>query len=320
MAQAQHSDLTRSERDRLSPEQWKANHARSDAQKLVNPPPSLEGFLPDKPPPPKLVASPTGKVAAHVAHAPLTHSLGDKLRDMLPGETTHVNPLVVVTAGKGETVAASNDTPEPPKVEPKRLAIGEQYIAGNSIRTRRKPDVVHLRPDERREALVWAYAYGSHETSMRFNISQGAIGPWMRMCDAIADGEALPKSVSRFTRLYITGVNTPGSTRATAQAIRDEGAKLRDTPETVLEAPAPAPEPVKEPDPAPPVVESPLAAARRLNDEIEMMTLQQKLAEREATLAGYKIELEKLRSENAMLTKHNDTLRAVSEALAGKRR
>ena len=312
MVQA-HSDLTRSERDRLSPEQWKANHARSDAQKLVSPPPSLEGFLPDKPPPPKLVASPTGKVAAHVAHAPLTQSLGDKLRDLLPGETMKVNPLVVVT-GKEKPVEASNDTPEPPKAAPKRLEVGDQYIAGDKLRTRRKAEIVHLSPDERREAVIWAAAYGTHEASMRFNVGQGTLQPWIRMCEAAAEGKALPVDIKR---LYITGVNTRGSTRATAQAIFDEGLRLRGTPETVIEAPAPAPVAVT-------TALDQLLAAHEASIEppgpSEVERLKEQLTEREATLAGYKHELEKLRAENALLTKHNETLRAVSEALAGKRR
>lgn len=314
MAQAQHSDLTRSERDSRSPEQWRALRARDDARNLVNPPPSLEGFLPPKPPPPKLVASPTGKVAAHVAHAPLTHSLGDKLRDMLPGETTHVNPLVVVTSKEAKPVEASNDTPEPPKAS-NRLAVGDQYIAGNSIRTRRKADVVHLSADDRRDALVWAVAYGSHEASLRYNVSQGSLGAWFRIVDAVAEGKPIPVDIKR---LYITGVNTPGSTRATAQAILDEGAKLRDTPETVLEAPAPEPEPAEEPPERTPLVMTPEEMARGQQGLIQ--ELRELVAEREATLAGFKHELEKLRAENALLTKHNETLRSVSEALAGRKR
>lgn len=276
--------LTRDERSRLSPEQWKAKRIRADVEKLRNPPPSLAGFSPTVPPPPRLEASPTnGKLAPHVARATLTQSLGEKLA-----------ALVTASKERNEPVSENDDPPPSDHRKAKRI----------SRKVHR-----YLKPSERRLAIIDGYAFGSSEAAARWDVSQGTINSYQRSAEAVANGMPLPPEKGN---IAIPGVNTPGSTRETAQAIIDEGMRLRNTPETVVEPSGPFNVVAASPhEQAVERVFEELDAEQGRSNELDV-----KLAERDATLAGYKHELEKLRIENAGLRQQVEILKGVTEALS----
>ncbi len=308
--------LTYSERTAMSREDWAANHRRDDATKLVKPPPSLEGFFPDKPPPPRLVSSNDGKQAPHNAHAPLTQSLGDKLRDLPIGAVVKVNPPVIGTpANERELPVAdkSSDALEPPSRRPARQ-INE--IVPGYVRVKRKPTRTQLDPNGRREALIWGYAYGAREAAERFDVTSSVIGQWMRMLEDALTSPTLPEIAVDGRALRITGVNTPGRSRESIQAIFDEGMRLREMPLEPV-APVKATPPTPEPEPEP--HKSALAPV----PQSEADKLREQLSEREATLSGYKIALDNLRMELATtqaelrtVREHNGALVKTLEAMA----
>lgn len=276
----------------MSREDWAANHRRDDASKLVNPPPSLDGFFPDKPPPPRLVSSPTGKQAAHTAHAPLTHSLGDALRDLPIGSVVKVNPTL---------------PPSPPPSEPPPSPANQNETEPTS-RREFKPRVV-LEAYERRQAVVDSLSMGLEKAGDKWDVSANVIYSWRRAARLVAEGFA-PDKVAQ-----ILGVNTPGSTRESAQAVFAAAIPGPETPR--VEAPT---LPASAPEPAP--------VATRVDNPISVLEgLKAQLAERDATLAGYKIELDKLRSELvtartelAVAREHNAALVKTLEAMAARKR
>lgn len=281
----------------MSREDWAANHRRDDARKLVNPPPSLEGFLPDKPPPPRLVLTTDGKQAPHSAHAPLTYTIGDKLRDLPPGAVVKVNPPIV-------------PPPEPPPSEPPPKAANETDAAPRSKRSQKR---IVLEAHERREAVIDSLRMGLEKAGEKWGIDHNSIYAWRRAARLVAEGFAPDRCAQ------ILGVNTPGSTKESAQS--------------VFAAAIPSPE--NPPQAAPTLPASaPKSAldgllvehAREAPQSSEADKLREQLNERDATLAGYKIELDKLRSELvtartelAIARENNAALVNTLEAMAKRR-
>lgn len=298
--------LSYSERRAMSPEQWKANHARDDARKLVNPPPSLAGFLPDKPPPPRLVSSNDGKQAAHNAHAPLTYTLGDtvgdKLRELPVGSVVKVNPAM-----------PQSQPPPPPSSEPPAPANQNETEPQSKRRYTKR---VVLEAHERREAVIDSLRVGLEKAGEKWNVDHNSIYAWRRAARLVAEGYAPDKCAQ------ILGVNTPGSTKESAQTIFTQALHgLGAPPSEAPTLPASAPEPPKS-------ALDELLAAHVLEPDppTEADKLRDQLTERDATLAGYKIELEKLRSELATqgaelktVREHNAALIRTLEAAATRR-
>jgi uncharacterized small protein (DUF1192 family) len=261
--------LSRDERRSLSPEQWRAHHARADIEKArPNLPPSLKDFTPSLPPAPKLEsANDTGKLAPHVAAAPLTHSMAEKLRSLPAGSFVTVNPEA--------------------KPEVKQYEPPESEATDRPKQQKKKTILSSLK---RREALEAMAKEGLSAASERFDVTQGALSNWMALAGRVAHGQALPE-----TYPLIHGITTQGSTRETALAIFNAYKERRPRERRSRKGEA---------------------SSELVSDlESRVAALTASIAEREATLAGFKHELDKLRASNAELEKHNATLRATLERL-----